>query len=244
MDLMDIIAEYNARSRSARNYREVALLLLVVAAIVLALHAINRARIEFWGGIILAAGIILLVVSFALAMLSFLKLRCPNCSRVLGEVHDAAFCPACGVPLKDDGSIGMVPAAGAKPRKTAAAEQALARRANLSKWEPRNNQIELAEYPEEGYPKNIRMFTTKDETELTKRYIHLINKDDRNRETQAEDLFAHQSGRVKVDDSRKPIVKRETEKPEGRPNWRREDTDSSEEETPDFFSRLINKIRP
>jgi uncharacterized Zn finger protein (UPF0148 family) len=180
MDPLEIIAQFSARSRSARNYREVGLLLLVVSIIVFALYAVNRARIEFWGGIILAAGIILLVVAFALAMLSFLKVRCPNCSRVLGEVHGAAFCPSCGVPLKDDGSFIRAPIPSAKPRRAAAAGRAIVRR----DWEPRSLAAAGDEFPEEAYPKNIRMFTTTDETELTKRYIRLIGRDDRNLEKQ------------------------------------------------------------
>jgi len=231
MDPMDIIEEYNARSRSARNYREVGLLLLVVAVIVFALYAIYRARVEFWGGIILAAGIILLVVSFALAMLSLLKLRCPNCSRVLSEVPNAAYCPACGVPLKDDGSFGKVPAAGVKPRRPAAAERALARRA----WEPRSLAAGSDEFPEEAYPKNIRMFTTTDETELTKRYLHLIHRDDTRRPQEeipprAKDARAP-DGRMKADEST------------ARPEWRTDKAASENDAVGTMARRLINLLR-
>ncbi|MFN2297949.1 MAG: hypothetical protein ACK2UB_03805, partial [Anaerolineales bacterium] len=83
MDPKQIIEEYNARERSVENYREIALLLLIVSVIVLVLHAVNRTRIGPWGGMMLAAGLVLLVLSLALGLLSFLRLRCPNCSRVL-----------------------------------------------------------------------------------------------------------------------------------------------------------------
>jgi len=180
MEPIEIIEEYGARSRSARNYRDAGALSLIVGVVVFVLYAINRERMEFWGGIVLAAGIILGVAAFALAVLAFLKLRCPNCSRVLSEVSGAAFCPSCGVPLKDDGTVIRAPEAAARPRRAAAAERAIARR----EWEPKSLALAADEFPEEAYPKNIRLFTTPDETELTKRYLRLIHRDDRTRETQ------------------------------------------------------------
>jgi hypothetical protein len=232
MNDMEIIEQYHARSASARNYREAAILLLVVGAIVMALYAINRARIEFWGGVILAAGIILLVVSFALAMLSFMRLRCPNCSRVLGGLSDAAFCPGCGIALKGGGSFGTASVPEAKARSAPAAGRAIARR----KWEPRSLAAGGDEYPEEAYPKNIRMFTTTDETELTKRYIHLINRDDQN--------LPPKASRMKAGETRGPLVDPPVGKSESRPKWRRMDRADPEGEGSGFFSRLKNKIRP
>jgi hypothetical protein len=239
MNDMDIIEQYHARSASARNYREVAILLLVVGAIMMALYAINRSRIEFWGGVILAAGIILLVVSFALALLSFMRLRCPNCSRVLGGLSDAAFCPGCGIALKGGGSFVAASVPEAKARSAPAAGRAIARR----KWEPRSLAAGGDEYPEEAYPKNIRMFTTTDETELTKRYIHLINRDDHNLQAEAGGLFPPKASRVKARKTRGPLVDPPVGKSEGRPKWRRVDGVSTEDGAEDFLSRLVSRIR-
>ncbi len=181
MNELEIMEEYGNRSRSARTYREIAALLLVISIILLALYGINQARMGIWGGVLLAAGIVLMVACFALALLSFINLRCPNCGRVLGEVHDVAFCPSCGVALKSGAAFGMesLPEeeTGGRGAGKLARRQEAARRAVGRAWEPRSGQPGINTYPGEAYPKNIRMFTTKDEMELTKRYIHLIDKD-------------------------------------------------------------------
>jgi hypothetical protein len=242
MNELEIIEQFRASLRSAKTYRETAFVLLIVGAIALALYGVYRARIELWGGILLAAGIVLLVVSFALAMLSFLKLRCPNCSRILGEVSGTAFCPACGVPLKRDGSAGMETAAGKKARWGTAGKQAGARRTALSRWEPRAGQLELVEYPEEAYPKNIRMFTTRDETELTKRYLHLIHRDDSQPGTSG-GFLSPEAARGIAPKARPSAAKPKAEKPAQPPNWRKAEPVAVEEEAEGFLSRPANKIR-
>jgi|GEM_PF-4035740 len=181
MNQMEVVEEYQSRSHAARTYREIAALLLVVSIIVFALYGINRARLGAWGGAVLAAGILIGVAAFALAALSVVKLRCPNCDRVLGEVHGAAYCPSCGAALRSDAVAGPNPAGGSK---RAGGGRSMARRAagagSVGRvWEPRSGTPGIDDFPEEAYPKNIRLFTTPNEMELTKRYIQLIDKDNR-----------------------------------------------------------------
>ena len=130
---------------------------------------------------VLAAGVVGGVVAFTLAVISYIKLRCPNCDRTLGEVNNAAYCPYCGVVLKSD-TVGGLVTMGAPKR--AGSGKAMAKRAapasSASVWEPRSGTAGIDDFPEEAYPKNIRMFTTPNEMELTKRYIQLIDKDNRN----------------------------------------------------------------
>ncbi|MBN2084514.1 MAG: zinc ribbon domain-containing protein [Anaerolineales bacterium] len=180
MNTIEIVEEYQSRSHAARAYREIAVLLLVVSVIVWALYGINRAQLGAWGGVVLAAGIVIGAATFALAALSIIKLRCPNCDRVLGEVHGAAYCPSCGAALKSEAVIHInAPAA----PKRGGSGRAMAKRAAGTSvgrvWEPGSRTPGIDDFPEEAYPKNIRMFTTPNEMELTKRYIQLIDKDNR-----------------------------------------------------------------
>jgi hypothetical protein len=227
MDPKQIIEEYNARERSVENYREVALLLLIVSVIVLVLHAINRTRIGLWGGAMLAAGLVLLVLSLALGLLSFLRRRCPNCSRVLIGVREAAFCPECGATLKAERRMGMAPAPSQGSRRKASAKRGIVRREGGS----RSIVSAADEYPEEAYPKNIRLFTTPDETVLTRRYIRLIDRDNR-RHREGEDIFANPPSGKRSRVSRRPTGGTAPDRPAvGR-------GDSN------FLSRLWKKVRP
>jgi ribosomal protein S27E len=178
MNAMEVVEEYQSRSNSARAYREVAALLLVVSIVLFTIYGIYRTQIGVWSGVVLAAGVVGGVVAFTLAVMSFIKLRCPNCDRVLGEVNNAAYCPYCGAVLKTD-TVGGLTAAVAPKR--GGSGQSMARRAaprSAAKvWEPRSGTPGIDDFPEEAYPKNIRMFTTPNEMELTKRYIHLIDRD-------------------------------------------------------------------
>jgi hypothetical protein len=231
----NIIGEYRARSASARIHREAAFLLMVVAAVVLGLYGLNRTRMEMWAGLVLAAGIVLLVLSFALAMLSLLKLRCPVCSRILGTLHDAAYCPGCGAALMDDGWPEGAPAPKARPRARTEDIRALARR----DWQPRSMIPAGDEYPEEAYPKDIRLFTTSDETELTRRYIRLIDKDERRRSAE-DDPFAKGAAETKSRKTRRPATESRTAKKEDRPDWRRADPEA---EGSDLLSRIVGRFR-
>ena len=180
MNAIEIVEEYQGRSHAARAYREVAALLLAVSVIVWALYGINRAQLGAWGGVVLAAGIVLGAATFALAAISIIKRRCPNCDRVLGGVHDTAYCPSCGAALRSDTLVGLDPAGGSK---RPGAGRAMARRAAAGSvgrvWEPGGGKPGSDDFPEEAYPKNIRLFTTPNEMVLTKRYIQLIDRDNR-----------------------------------------------------------------
>jgi len=179
MTQIDIIEEFQSRSKAARAYREAAAILFVIAIVLFALYAIYRASFGAWGGAVLAAGVAVGVATIGLTTVSYLKLRCPNCDRILGEVHDAAYCPSCGAALKTDGITGL-DAAGTPKRGgsgKAMAKRAAAGTSAARVWEPRSGTPGIDDFPEEAYPKNIRMFTTPDEMELTKRYIHLIDRD-------------------------------------------------------------------
>ncbi len=179
MNQIEIVEEFQNRVHSARAYREVAALLLVVSIILFSVYGILQTQIGIWGGVVLAAGVVGGVITFTLAAVSFINLRCPNCDRVLGEVRDAAYCPNCGAALKSD-TVGGSVATGASRRRGSG--QSLAKRASSAArvWEPRSGTPGIDDFPEEAYPKNIRMFTTPNEMELTKRYIQLIDKDNRN----------------------------------------------------------------
>jgi Zn finger protein HypA/HybF involved in hydrogenase expression len=181
MNAMEIVEEFQNRVHSARAYREVAALMLVVSIVLFTLYGIYRTQIGLWSGAVLAAGVMCGVAAFTLAVMSYLKLRCPNCDRVLGEVNNAAYCPYCGAVLKSD-TVGGLVTMGAPKR--AGSGKAVARRAapasSARVWEPRSGTRGGDDFPEEAYPKNIRMFTTPNEMELTKRYIQLIDKDNRN----------------------------------------------------------------
>ena len=255
MDAIEIIEAYEVRSKTARMYREIAALILVISIILLALDGIYRTKIGIWEGILLAAGIILLVLAFASAMLSLIKLQCPNCSRIIGEVFDPAYCPSCGAALKPGSPIGMVSPAGqgmqtrglarGVPGK-AAGEKAMARRAALGKWTPKAELTVPEDYPDEGYPKNIRLFTTSDEMELTKRFIKLIDRDDGHDSLQQEGGLAHKAAGKKVKDARKPVVEQSAGKSESGAFRRRGDRKSPEEESLEnigALARILLKIR-
>ncbi|MFN2297413.1 MAG: hypothetical protein ACK2UB_01090, partial [Anaerolineales bacterium] len=130
---------------------------------------------------------------------SFLRLRCPNCSRVLIGVRGAAFCPECGATLKAERRMGMAPAPSQGSRRKASAQRGIVRR------EGRSRSIVSAadQYPEEAYPKNIRLFTTPDETVLTRRYIRLIDRDNR-RHREGKDVFANPPSETRSRVSRRP----------------------------------------
>jgi hypothetical protein len=179
MNVVEVVEEYQARARTARMYRDIAALLLVVTIIGFTLYGINRTQLGNWGVAALAAAVVLAVATLALAALSFIKLRCPNCDRALGEVPNAAFCPACGAALRSDSVVGreiVITRARGSGGKAVANRPAGARTA-LKRWEPGGGKTGFDDYPGEAYPKNIRMFTTPDEMELTKRYIQLIDSD-------------------------------------------------------------------
>jgi hypothetical protein len=180
---MRILEEFQERSGAARLYRGIAVLLLVIALVFFALYGIDRAQFGVWSGAVLAGGIVLTAAALVLAALSLLRLRCPNCGRVIGEVFDPAFCPTCGAALKAGVDFEMEaphpPEVPARRVRALVRRPEYARRPGLKTWEPRTGLAGINDYPEEAYPKNIRMFTTTNELELTKRYIQLIDRDNK-----------------------------------------------------------------
>jgi hypothetical protein len=134
-------------------------------------------------------------------------------ARVLVEVFGAAFCPSCGAALKSGASAGRISGAGMEMYggeggigavEKMARAGARSQRARSGNWEPKETPVDLVDYPGEAYPKNIRMFTTSDEMELTKRFIRLIDKDDSAQQTPS---IPQIDTEKKADNSRKSKIK-------------------------------------
>jgi hypothetical protein len=222
MNEIEIIEEFEDRSKSAKNYREIGALLLIISVVLFSLDAIYRTRIGIWEGVILAAGIIGLTIAAASAVLSLIKLRCPNCSRIVGEVYNATFCPACGAALRSGDSFGMIPPAARKmpgnglQPVTAMPATGLTRRGRNLTWEPKTGSTDPGAYPDEAYPKNIRLFTTSDEIELTKRFIRLIDQDNGGAPRPADNRVPAGKAAKKDPQNRTPAATGKSKKPEGR----------------------------
>jgi hypothetical protein len=223
MNEIEIIQEFEDRSRSAKNFREIGALLLIISVVLFSLDAIYRTRIGIWEGVILAAGIIALTIAAAVAVLSLIKLRCPNCSRIVGEVYNATFCPSCGAALKSGDSFGMIsPAARRIPGNglvpvNAMPATGLTRMGRQLSWEPKSGSTDPGAYPDEAYPKNIRLFTTSDEIELTKRFIRLIDQDNGSSPRPADNRVPADKAAKKSAQNRPPAAARRSKKPDGRP---------------------------
>ncbi|MBN1440394.1 MAG: hypothetical protein JW929_13380 [Anaerolineales bacterium] len=178
MDDSSLIEEFGSRSRSARNIRLAAAAALLLSAVGFALYGIPSARDAQWSGVLLAAAGVLAAAAFGLAVFSFTRLRCPNCERALWGAFQAAFCPSCGAALKAGaGSFHAARSTRKLEGRTAIVRRGSAR-TSARVWEPQVGLSGADDFPMESYPKNIRMFTTSDELELTKRYMRLIDKDD------------------------------------------------------------------
>jgi hypothetical protein len=227
MNDYEIQTEYQNRLDAAGKYRGLAALFLLPAVAALAGYFFSRAA--EWSGLLLLAGVILLALALALGVLSIFKLRCPNCSRILGEVFGASYCPACGAALRS----GLRPRAAAPAETALAAPKASRRRSRGGDWEPRTSLAAVGDFPEEAYPKNIRMFTTANEMELTKRYIKLIDRDNRE---QDDSLFTGASAAPR----RRKAARAEPAPADGPTQWRRE---GSGEESDGLLGRLIRRIR-
>jgi hypothetical protein len=150
-----IIQEYEDHLRRSGIYGGFAVFLFILSIIGLTAFVTYREELEIWGELLLPAGLILLVLALSLAILSLITLRCLNCYRILGGIRAAAYCPSCGTRLMEVDSRGLESYPGDELAE------------------------EVEDFPEETYPKDIRMFTTLDETELTKRFIRLIRKDEK-----------------------------------------------------------------
>jgi len=231
----EIVAEYEERLGAAEKYRGLAALFLVLAVIALAGYGVYQNRAADWNGVLLLAGLALLLLALAFSLLSFLKLRCPNCSRVLGELFGAAYCPHCGAALRPGNRTGMeIPNRADQP----SASLATRRRPRGGAWEPKASLATVADFPDEAYPKNIRMFTTSNELELTKRYIKLIDRDNSAEDDLPMTNRASGAGRKKA----APAARPENGSAK-RPAWRPEAGENSTPEASGWLSRLVNRIR-
>jgi hypothetical protein len=184
MNETDVILEYARRYQFSKYCQYIAVPFFAVS-----LSGLWISRGAFFSpgekAFFLAAAL-LLIASLALAVLSIYRYRCPNCNKILGVARKIKFCPDCGVNLQPApsgvgnssrtpgerrgilGRVGMnfIPSGG------------ISRTAASGISSQGNVRPAASDFPEETYPKNIRMFTTSDERELTRRYFHLIAKDD------------------------------------------------------------------
>jgi hypothetical protein len=185
MNETDVIIEYARRFEFARIYQYIAAPLLLVSVSGL---WISRGAFTSTGEkLFLIISGLLFIASMALALMSIDKYRCPYCSKNLGVVRKIKFCPYCGVNLQPmtgsdlaysskapDGRRGLFGGIGANFVSAGGISRSAASRSF-----PQGTYRPLAsDFPEETYPKDIRLFTTSDEMELTKRYIRLITKDE------------------------------------------------------------------
>ncbi len=185
MNESDVVIEYSRRYEVAKVFQNVALPLILVSGIGVAISrgAFSTTSEKLF---LIVSGSIF-IASLILVTLSFYRYRCPYCAKNLGVVRKISFCPYCGVTLQSgdgleadfssaqaDNRRGLVGEPGANFTPSRSISRTAASR-NLSKGTFRPL---ASDFPEETYPKDIRMFTTRDEMELTKRYIRLIAKDE------------------------------------------------------------------
>ena len=185
MNETDVIDEYSRRHQFAKISQFLAVILLLVS---LSCFWLSGGVFGTFGEkIFLIVGGLLLIASIALAVMSVVRYRCPYCFKSLGVVRSIKYCPYCGINLQSAGESeldysskapgerrGLFGAIGAKIIPTGG----ISRRAASGILPSGNFRPTASDFPEETYPKNIRMFTTSDEMELTKRYIRLISKDE------------------------------------------------------------------
>jgi hypothetical protein len=185
MNESDVVIEYSRRYEVAKILQNVALPLVLISGIGVAISrgAFSTTSEKLF---LIVSGSIF-IVSLGLVALSFYRYRCPYCNKNLGVVRKISFCPYCGVTLqsgdgleadfssaKNDNRRGLSGEPGANFTPSRSLSRTAASR-NLSQGTFRPL---ASDFPDETYPKDIRMFTTRDEMELTKRYIRLIAKDE------------------------------------------------------------------
>jgi hypothetical protein len=170
MDNKEIVEVYRIRSRRAAICRYAVCVLLPASSFLLALSdPFTRAPRASWQSVLLIAAVLLAASCPVLFFLSVAFDRCPGCSRMLLMTGKALFCPACGARLAFE--RGAFPGHSEK-REKASPDRPL--------WMDRavDQLADEREYPGEKYPKGIRLFTTGDELQLTRRYARLIDQDD------------------------------------------------------------------
>jgi hypothetical protein len=185
MNETEIMEEYSARYKYAKycQYLAIPMLLISITFLWISGGAFGTAGEKLF----LITGGILLISSISLALFSVDKYRCPNCFHSLGVVRKIKFCPYCGVKLQSmEESDWMYSSHEPGERRgifdwignIRFSGRGISRTAIPSVLQQGGIRPRASDFPEETYPKNIRLFTTSDEMELTKRYIRLISKDD------------------------------------------------------------------
>jgi hypothetical protein len=185
MNETDVIIEYSRRYELARICQYLAVPLLLISSAGL---WFSRGALGGTGGKIffIVSGVVF-IASVGLGLLSIDRYRCPYCAKNLGVARKIKFCPYCGVTLQSvngteiafssartEGRRGLIGGAGADFIPAGGGSRAAASRSlSQATFRPL-----ATDFPDETYPKDIRLFTTSDEMELTKRYIRLIAKDE------------------------------------------------------------------
>ena len=182
---MNVIDEYSRRHQFARTSQWLALVALIVSLSCFWLTGGAFATLGekiFW-----AAGTVFLIAFLVLAVSSIDRYRCPHCFKSLGVVRFIAYCPYCGIQLQSTGesySPSSVKVPGERRNPLGGIDATLVPSGGIFRRQtagmvPQGTYRPLAsDFPEETYPKDIRLFTTSDEMELTRRYFRLIAKDE------------------------------------------------------------------
>jgi hypothetical protein len=219
MNETDILIEYSRRYQFAKycQYFAAPIFLLSIAILGTSKGAFGTPGEK----IFVLAGGALLIASLALAVLSVDRYRCPYCNKSLGVTRNIKFCPYCGVNVQPVDEIGLADSSNASVERSGffrriatnfLPARGISRPAASRPLTEGNYRPLASDFPEETYPKNIRMFTTSDEVELTKRYIRLITKDE-SAQTENPPLA--------VEGARPEFGRRqETKAPEDAPGWR------------------------
>jgi hypothetical protein len=185
MNETDVVLEYSRRYEYAKYFQYIGAPLFVLsgAGLVISKGAFATAGEKMFLVVCGAA----FLASLALLLSSWYRYRCPYCAKNLGVVRNIKFCPYCGVTLQPvSGSEVVFSLSRTEERRdriggissnfiTPGSISRSAGSRNLARGTFRPL---ASDFPEETYPKDIRMFTTSDEMELTKRYIRLIAKDE------------------------------------------------------------------
>jgi hypothetical protein len=183
MNQTDVIDEYSRRYQFAQICQLLAIPLLLVSISCFWLS--GGAFATLGEKILVILGGAFLIAFLAAVIVSVDRYRCPDCFRSLGIVRTIRYCPYCGVNLQSAGDSDLAYQAPGERRgffggisEKVFPSAAISPSASARPLPQGNFRPLATDFPDETYPKNIRMFTTSDEMELTKRYIRLISKDE------------------------------------------------------------------
>jgi hypothetical protein len=197
-DEKEIIDAYRIQCRKALSLRASALLLFIFCLLLFAasnpLHPDLRTPLQ---GMLLAAAGFLILPGTALFVFSLTVKRCPACRSQQAVGGNVRFCPNCGVRLRIQGATAS--------RTARTREMALAGRPDRG-VPAAEMTVADEDFPAENYPKKIRPFTTKDEMELTRRYIRLIDRDVEGQPEEEGDSTS--DGAREIDRESEPLLRR------------------------------------